>query len=482
MIRVVLADDEPRILQALERRVDWEEMGLEIAGTATNGNTALELVHATDPDLLITDIRMPGLNGIDLARSARKYKPSVEVILISGFSEFRYAQEGIDIGVLGYLLKPIQQKELDELLGRAVDMLKKKSDEIDAGWYQFRSFVARANASGKLYEHMVTEEIVRSGDTVFCMLTSGAPPLTTDDARNTVYRRPVGPRLTAYVFSGSAAFCAESRMTVRNYHAHHDGISGLGSTITDPLRIEQTILESEAAFVRASFYPDTEIVEYGQGDPDIGPLVQDAIKSIERQQYETVRSLLPTLRERTKTEGCNVESLYYFYNSLVIHARNYYSLKPATGLIPRPFGSVIDLTLRYRSLRDLFEDLEGMVNYVATSDIRTSETPKNTMGSVREYISNHFSEDLSMDHLSDVFGIEKNQLSQRFKSVHGKGISEVIREIRIEHAKFLLTSTTMPVATVGELCGYGDYYYFARVFKRETGYTCSQFRDEVSAK
>lgn len=455
-------------------------MGLEIAGTATNGNAALELVHTADPDLLITDIRMPGLNGIELARAAREHKPSVEVILISGFSEFSYAQEGIDIGVLGYLLKPIQQDELNDLLARAVDMLKKKSDEMDPGWYQFRSFVARANASGKLYDHMVKEGIIRSGDAVFCLLTSGAPPLETQDSRHTVYRRVVGPHLTAYLVSGSPSFCTDSRLSVRNYNAQRGGISGIGSTVTDPNEIERTILEAEAAFVQGAFSVDTRVVEYSRGDPDIGPLVQDAIKSVERQQYETVRSLLRTLQSRTTEQGSNIESLYYLYNSLVVEARNYYSLTPATGLLPRPLGSVIDLTFRYRNRHDLFKDLEGMVNYIGTSDLGAHAKTKNTMVMVRDYIENHFSEDLSMDHLSEVFGIDKNQLSQRYKSVHGKGISEFIRETRISHAKFLLTMTTMPIATVGELCGYGDYYYFARVFKRETGYTCSRFRDEVS--
>lgn len=480
MFRAILADDEPRILQALERRLDWQAIGIELAGTATDGNTALALIQESLPDLLITDIRMPGLNGIELARRARENHSDLEIILISGFSEFEYAQEGIEIGVLGYLLKPIQQDELRHLLVRAVDTLQKKRNEIDPEWFRFRSFITRAQTSGRLHEHLVEEGILNTGESLFCVLTKMSQRLDRVPGISSAYFHRIGPSLSAFLISGNKHECSDSRLVVKNVHRKHRLPAGIGTTITESWEIERTIAEAEAAFVRASFAAAAESVEFHRGDPDIRPFVQDAIKSMERGQYDTVRTLIRTIKERSVKPGANTDTLYYLYNALVVRARDYYSMTPATGLLPRPLGGVVDLVFRYTTLEALFDDLETMLNYLYKNDPGTGEKRRQTIIQVREYIEHHFAEDLSLDLLSERFDIEKNQLSQRFKNAHGRGISEFIRDTRIGHAKFLLTTTRMPIATVGELCGYTDYYYFARVFKKETGYTCSGFRSSQS--
>lgn len=478
MFKVILADDEPRILQALEQRVDWSSLGLEIAGTATNGQEGLELVTTYAPDLLVTDIRMPGLNGIELAKAARRTRPEIEIILISGFSEFSYAREGIELGVLGYLLKPIQQAELEDLLHRAVDALKKKRDDVITGWYQFRSFVARAQASGRLHEHLVQDGIIQPGGSVFCLIGTGSPHPGEEEATPGVYRRQVSSRVIAHFVSGTQGFCSDAYVRGRNYYRQAGGTAGVSTVISRTDGVERMITEAESAFVRAHFASDTGYLEFRRGDPDLGPLVRDAVRSLERQQYETAATLINTLHGQSRTPGSNSETLLSLYNALVVQTRSYYSLSPATGLLPRPLNGVVELPFRYASLEDVFEALNSMLDYLRRTDTGEHRGDGNTMIHVREYIENHFSEELSMDHLADTFDLDKNQLSQRFKHTHGTGVSEFVRTTRIDHARFLLRTTTMPISTIGELCGYSDYYYFARVFKRETGVTCSQFREE----
>jgi AraC-like DNA-binding protein len=238
------------------------------------------------------------------------------------------------------------------------------------------------------------------------------------------------------------------------------------------------INEAESAFVRAHFSSGSRYTEFRRGDPDLGALVRDTIRSLERQQYETAATLVDTLQAQSDNPGSNAETLVSLYNALVVQTRSYYSLNPATGLLPRPLNGVVELPFRYATIEDVFEALNSMLDYLRRTDTGENQADGNTMIHVREYIENHFSEDVSMDRLAETFDLEKNQLSQRFKHTHGAGISEFIRTTRIDHARFLLRTTTMPISTIGELCGYSDYYYFARVFKRETGVTCSQFREE----
>ena len=112
MLSVVLADDENKILLLLQKLIDWQSLGYEIAGTANDGLRALELVREKQPDLLITDVRMPGCSGIELIQRAKDLQPNLHFIIISGYRKFEYAQNALKYGVEDYLLKPIKQDDL----------------------------------------------------------------------------------------------------------------------------------------------------------------------------------------------------------------------------------------------------------------------------------------------------------------------------------------------------------------------------------
>ena len=116
MYTVIVADDEEEIRRGIIKKVKWEELGFQVIGEAANGADALELVEKLEPDLLLTDIRMPFLSGIDLARSVREVCPTVQIAFLSGFDDFSYAQQAIQYNIISYMLKPISSLELE---GRA---------------------------------------------------------------------------------------------------------------------------------------------------------------------------------------------------------------------------------------------------------------------------------------------------------------------------------------------------------------------------
>lgn len=111
---VVVADDEEEIRRSLVRRVKWEEIGFEVVGEAENGADALELVEKLEPDLLLTDIKMPFLSGIELARAVREVRPMVQIAFLSGFDDFTYAQQAIQYNIVSYMLKPISARKKRE--------------------------------------------------------------------------------------------------------------------------------------------------------------------------------------------------------------------------------------------------------------------------------------------------------------------------------------------------------------------------------
>ena len=105
MYTVIIADDEEALRKAIIKRIDWNAVGFEVIGEAENGAEALELVEKLGPDLLLTDIRMPFISGIELARQAREIRPYMQIAFLSGYESFAYAQQAIQYNIISYLLK-----------------------------------------------------------------------------------------------------------------------------------------------------------------------------------------------------------------------------------------------------------------------------------------------------------------------------------------------------------------------------------------
>ena len=126
MLGVVIADDEARNCRLIDALVDWPGMGLEVAAVVHNGIEAYEAVEREKPDILITDIRMPGFSGLDLIERVKKLQPELELIIISGYAHFEYAQQAIRLGVGYYLLKPINKSELNSTLAKLKERIAKR--------------------------------------------------------------------------------------------------------------------------------------------------------------------------------------------------------------------------------------------------------------------------------------------------------------------------------------------------------------------
>ena len=121
MLRVIIADDEVRICKLIQILADWEKLGMEVVGVANSGLDALALIRTLSPDILITDIRMPGCDGLAVISEAKAMLPELEVIIISGYAQFDYARTAIQYGVGEYLLKPINKDDLSVIIYCLVD-------------------------------------------------------------------------------------------------------------------------------------------------------------------------------------------------------------------------------------------------------------------------------------------------------------------------------------------------------------------------
>ena len=118
MIKVFLIEDEIVIREALERMIPWKEYGFELVGKAKDGEIALPMIRKSKPDVLITDIKMPFMDGLTLSSIVKKEFPNIRIVIVSGYDDFEYARKAIAIGVDDYLLKPFSKDDIEEMLGK----------------------------------------------------------------------------------------------------------------------------------------------------------------------------------------------------------------------------------------------------------------------------------------------------------------------------------------------------------------------------
>ena len=130
MYKLLLVDDEPIIRQGLEQMIDWDKLGLTLTASCSNAIAALDSMMDDMPDILLTDIRLPGMSGLDLVGRAVALHPMLQTVILSGYDTFQYAQQAVKYGVIEYLLKPCSQQELESALQRACQALDRQNQQV----------------------------------------------------------------------------------------------------------------------------------------------------------------------------------------------------------------------------------------------------------------------------------------------------------------------------------------------------------------
>ena len=120
LYKIMLVDDEEEVRKSIINKIDWADAGFEVIGDAENGKDALEKIEQNEPDVVLTDIKMPYMDGLTMAETIRQLYPSVKIVIFSGFDEFEYAKEAVHLEVEEYILKPVNLKEIQTTLDEKV--------------------------------------------------------------------------------------------------------------------------------------------------------------------------------------------------------------------------------------------------------------------------------------------------------------------------------------------------------------------------
>lgn len=525
MYKVFLVDDEIVIREGLRNSFQWEEHGFTLVGEAPDGEIALPMIRDEKPDILITDIRMPFMDGIDLCREVRKVMPWIQIVILSGYDNFEYAKQAISLGVQEYLLKPISANDLNEVLQRLRERIEKEQEER-RDLEKLRSQIT----TGRL---LVRDQVI--GNVLLNRLTQSEGEKICAQMRSLGIHL-ISPCYTVIEFRGSDG--------QNKYTDMHAALMQLVESCCETVFLyscdimlsalvlgdnEKDIEERAYSFARSALdeldrsgYPDVR-ASIGETVTKFWEL-SDAYKSARhiRHTFENTDQPLRTRRiigardtqllKKRDAAAVGIQPLYEHMKYADLedfkeHFMTYVqSLKSINTLIPldTAYLNTEVLLTAFRIIQEASGDpqqlmdakwLEGdsasaeeidravsrgltiLHRAIKFRDSKEQMKGNPTINKARQYLDAHFTEPgLTFQDVVDHVAMSASHFSTVFSQTTGFTFTQYLINLRLSKARELLYNTDMRSSEIAYAVGFNDPHYFSYLFKKNTGITPSEFR------
>lgn len=540
MLKIFLAEDEVIVRETIKRMIPWEDLGFELVGEAADGEMALPLLLRQKPDLLITDIKMPFMDGLTLAKVAKKEIPGLKVVILSGYDDFNYAKQAINIGVEDYLLKPITKNALIERLTEIRSRYEHEKTQKEYYEKFHREMQAyEKNSSRDFFEALVSGsmdmmEIYRRSEKLGLDIVAEAYNVlifTMNCEEDFSGQREGYSEWEAESLELLEEFFSEntSAMLFRcNIFSYGVLIKGQKETIEENTRscvseIQRIIDRKEQKrqwFVAAgepverlsqiqkSYYSASRAFSQRYlYDENI--LYYDEMASMEKKnvteddstylQKVDVNALNPVILQKFLSNGLLEETENfvkdYFYaigqeplESLVF--RNYVTLNVRFSVMSFLKEIGCDTrTLEQEDTEDVLSEssksLENAIAYaekiisqaIALRDQNSGNKNRSILKTAVDFIDSHYmEEDMSLNKAANAANVSANHFSALFSQNMGQTFIEYLTNLRMNKAKEYLRCTSMRSSEIAGEIGYKDAHYFSYLFKKTQGMTPSDYR------
>lgn len=514
-MKLLIVDDEEFTRECLSRQIDWNSYGIEVVGTAVNGVDALEKIPAVMPDIVITDIKMPKLDGLGLLEAITDGYPAIETIMISGFEEFEFAQRALNLGAKYFFLKPVDPAELLN----AVIVLKEKAEEenrqesergleayirnvlymtytpekLDEANEKFSKvrenwqavlLLQMNNISGALY--IGKQNIYRmllSDLEEYCRLKPSCCLLEKSPSNIMIFILEKEKESVEETING-VLIRIQEMLQQTLYQGYVIGISGINHTIDES---GKSYLEACRAANMKFVYGENKVYYAEEGSPVYwagGPKLNEPVKEIiENTIYyseEKVDELTACLFEKAKEWKIGIDELqqavYLVVTGLVRHEAliniNMDTLYANPSSIIMSLCTCDDRKEMQRKLTSVLHTIGRQLNKVKI------KKPNQTILKIKRFIEAHYQEpDLSLSKIAEEFSFSAAYLSALFKSSCRQNITDCINSVRIEEACRLLELRQATVSQIAESVGYANTTYFYKVFKRLKGCSPKDYQE-----
>ena len=466
---VVLIDDESWALVGMEKSFAWDRYGFRVTLKETSATRALKYILEERPDAVFTDIRMNNMSGLELIRAVREAGLDTEFVIISGYSDFHYAQTAIQDGVFQYLLKPLDIAETNSLLLSLVKRLREKRGALSS-----LDWVEDIRHSNETIRDYCEARELRPGHPAFLVATLGCA-----DVPGAWSRRPDLQVLDSVRLGRKkcvSLLCLEPDALEGVLAGIDADVSAGFSSIAAPEdALYAMYRESDVAYVQQLFLGAPGVCRYRRESARETAQAAARLMSVfAAGTPEDILAAMQECRETLSRHELTVEYLALLYNQIL------------TGLwANRHYNFPADVkTLDYRGIQalfhsgeDFFRFLDDLVSPQRFEDGAYSERDRQQMEQILAYIQENYAKPLYLSDLSQRFFLSQTSICALFRRNMKTSFMNYLTALRMNRAAELLTATEMNLIDVAESVGYRDQYYFSRMFKKQTGLTPQQYRD-----
>lgn len=499
MLTMILADDEPIITKGILMLVDWERLGIRIAGVYEDGQKSLHGILTLEPDIAILDIAMPRKNGIDILKELNSAGCKTKVIFLSGFQDFEYAQAALRYGAVDYLLKPVKKESLVSAIGKCVQL----PEEIPSITQTMTDAAALPQGA---YRRLVDEKpIMYILVAVYIMDKENQSGMERQLAYFSLFSK-----IEQYVEHQELgiAFQKDGRIYLVFKNINRDNVRGHLASLQEEIRLSGfqagfvmgpnvPELRQIASFVSACidmlgyFYffdqLDCAILETGKQvfkeqytEADIKRLRDELVTGIVHQNKQQTEDLVHQYLRATcvMSENRSDKATYYLISCIrsVEDRLDALDISADSSIIADIMDRIHSNT-SYLQLSKVFTDLIASYYEKISQAMQTDE--KKDIISAKRYIEEHFAENITLETMAKHIHMNSFYFSSFFKKQTGQNFKDYLNQIRMKHAMELLMTTNKKSYEIAEDVGFKDYRYFSEVFSRYYGKTPTAYRKEL---
>lgn len=525
---VLLVDDEEDVIQVIMRKIDWEGLGFSVIGYATNGVKALEMLEEFQPDVVMTDIRMPYMDGMELSKRIRAEYPGTKILLFTGFDEFEYAKEAVHLEVEEYILKPLNSQELTKVfthlkvkLDQEID--EKRNVEILKNYYMDSLPLLQTNFYSTLIEGRIHQndlekflrdyQISLPGPYYCCLVihTSATQvpgdmnPLLLATAVQKQAMERLGEKWEAKCFSylgktillvqlGDENELPDLTDECDRFCKYANRIIGADVTIGIG-KVCSTILELSESYAGAREAVSYRVIYGAIRAINIMEIAPQEMKESGITGDEELAHLFKVIRLNEKEDIIQAvnrycshisvveKSLQHHYMDVMELVSSLYRFAMNNEILLEDFSG--DMGKMYTGLLEM--EPEALKKWLVDTSLSFREqlitarnkTTRSLVERAREYVCNHYEDDeLSLDSICEELGVSNSYFSTVFKKETGNSFIGYLTDYRMDRASRLLIETNEKSYMIARSVGYTDPNYFSYVFKRRFGVSPSKYRTE----
>ncbi|MBO8436820.1 MAG: response regulator [Spirochaetes bacterium] len=521
MYTILLVDDEDEVRKSIRELTPWTEYGFSVIGEASNGREALDFVSETVPDVIITDIRMPYMDGIQFIEEVRKsISPSVDVIILSGYDEFTFAQTAMRLNVAEYVLKPVSVSSMGEVLKRAKERLDNDRakvldrNQIEAFYkdameiYKEKFLVSLITPTRRLDSTMIEERAETYGvplkGSLFAVVIIDLPTETLssvaveevieeglEDEEGVIpfqYENQIVLIFTSGMQKNFSALFSKqiyrylSLLQSRVIHYFSKPFNmGIGEIATDVKALSDSYRSALEALNYTQLYPEQHIisisdVETLESDKAINPgeLRTELVLAVKFGGKEDTEKAVQAFFQGI-TETASVQNTVISILSIISEICTSYGRNIATLLE----GENLFLALSHANSLSRSEAL--MIKLALRANEEANGARENShiqfVEKAKMIIKERYSDPVfGLDQLTDEISVSPAYFSTTFKKETGISFVQYLTSVRLEKAKEMLKNTDAKTYEIAEKAGFSEPNYFSFIFRKNIGISPSQYR------